>query len=141
VHYFEENSQFYARIDLQMKAGNMNSIYAMRSWNSRHFIYLPATFGGKQKREIEEQILGCLADRLAYLTGDKVLIFYIGTPLECVELSTRTYNILKRNRYRTIYDVCKMTEEDITGLLNMGDKNREEIRELQKRFGDDLNMQ
>jgi DNA-directed RNA polymerase subunit alpha len=49
------------------------------------------------------------------------------TPLEMLELSTRTYNALKRSGITTIGQVLEIAEKDLSNIRNMGAKSVEEI--------------
>jgi DNA-directed RNA polymerase subunit alpha len=49
------------------------------------------------------------------------------TPLETLELSTRTYNTLKRSGITTVGHVLEIAPTDLNGIRNMGSKSVEEL--------------
>jgi DNA-directed RNA polymerase subunit alpha len=49
------------------------------------------------------------------------------TPLEMLELSTRTYNALRRSGITTIGHLLEIAEKDLSNIRNMGTKSVEEI--------------
>lgn len=51
------------------------------------------------------------------------------TPIEDLELTTRTYNCLKRADITKIGQLLQMDEKDLLGVRNLGSKSIEEIRE------------
>lgn len=50
-------------------------------------------------------------------------------PIEMLDLSARTYNCLKRSQITTVGQVLQMTEEELLGLRNFGQKSLEELQE------------
>lgn len=51
------------------------------------------------------------------------------TPIEDLELTTRTYNCLKRADITKVGQLLQMDEKDLLGVRNLGSKSIEEIRE------------
>ena len=64
----------------------------------------------------------------------------LDTPVEELELSVRSSNCLRNANIRTIGDLTKKTEEEITKTRNFGKKSLQEIRDKLKARGLDLGM-
>jgi DNA-directed RNA polymerase subunit alpha len=64
----------------------------------------------------------------------------LDTPVEELELSVRSSNCLRNANIRTIGDLTKRTEEEITKTRNFGKKSLQEIREKLQTRGLDLGM-
>ena len=60
--------------------------------------------------------------------SDEALRILLATPVEELELSVRSSNCLKNANIRTIGELTKKTEEDITKTRNFGKKSLEEIK-------------
>lgn len=58
--------------------------------------------------------------------------------IEEMELSVRSYNVLKRAGKRTLQDVLEMTENDFMRTRNMGRKSMEEIMKRRNEMVDDI---
>ena len=50
-------------------------------------------------------------------------------PIEVLDLSSRTYNCLKRSQITTVGQVLQMSEEELLGLRNFGQKSLVELQE------------
>lgn len=50
-------------------------------------------------------------------------------PIEVLDLSSRTYNCLKRSQITTVGQVLQMTEDELLGLRNFGQKSLVELQE------------
>jgi DNA-directed RNA polymerase subunit alpha len=50
-------------------------------------------------------------------------------PIEVLDLSSRTYNCLKRSQITTVGQLLQMTEEELLGLRNFGQKSLQELHE------------
>ena len=61
--------------------------------------------------------------------GDESIINWLNTPVEELELSVRSSNCLKNANIRTIGELTKKTEDDITKTRNFGKKSLQEIKE------------
>jgi DNA-directed RNA polymerase subunit alpha len=64
----------------------------------------------------------------------------LDTPVEELELSVRSSNCLRNANIRTIGDLTKKTEEEITKTRNFGKKSLQEIRDKLQARGLDLGM-
>ncbi len=64
----------------------------------------------------------------------------LDTPVEELELSVRSSNCLRNANIRTIGDLTRKTEEEITKTRNFGKKSLQEIRDKLKARGLDLGM-
>jgi DNA-directed RNA polymerase subunit alpha len=64
----------------------------------------------------------------------------LDTPVEELELSVRSSNCLRNANIRTIGDLTKKTEEEITKTRNFGKKSLQEIRDKLRARGLDLGM-
>jgi len=64
----------------------------------------------------------------------------LDTPVEELELSVRSSNCLRNANIRTIGDLTKKTEEEITKTRNFGKKSLQEIRDKLQTRGLDLGM-
>ena len=64
----------------------------------------------------------------------------LNTPVEELELSVRSSNCLKNANIRTIGELTKKTEEDITKTRNFGKKSLEEIKQKLEEHGLTLGM-
>jgi DNA-directed RNA polymerase subunit alpha len=51
------------------------------------------------------------------------------TPIEDLDLSTRTYNCLKRADITKVGQVLQMEEKELLSVRNLGQKSMEEIRD------------
>ncbi|MDR1867882.1 MAG: DNA-directed RNA polymerase subunit alpha [Treponema sp.] len=58
----------------------------------------------------------------------------LNTPVEDMELSVRSYNCLKNANIRTIGELTRRTEDDITKTRNFGKKSLQEIKEKLKEW-------
>ena len=72
--------------------------------------------------------------------GDERLKRLLATPVEELELSVRSSNCLKNANIRTIGELTKRTEEDITKTRNFGKKSLEEIKAKLEEHGLTLGM-
>ena len=72
--------------------------------------------------------------------GDEVVRKLLNTPVEELELSVRSSNCLKNANIRTIGELTKKTEEDITKTRNFGKKSLEEIKQKLEEHGLTLGM-
>ncbi len=52
-----------------------------------------------------------------------------GTPLEVLELSTRTYNSLRRGGFRTVEELLRAKDHELMAAPNFGQKSLAEIKE------------
>lgn len=59
-------------------------------------------------------------------------------PIEHLDLSVRSYNVLKRAGYNTLESVCELSMNDFLRLRNIGKKSAEEILEKIKEHGLEL---
>lgn len=50
-------------------------------------------------------------------------------PIEVLDLSARTYNCLKRSQITTVGQVLQMSEEELLGLRNFGQKSLQELQD------------
>jgi len=50
-------------------------------------------------------------------------------PIESLDLSSRTYNCLKRSQITTVGQLLQMSEDDLLGLRNFGQKSLQELHE------------
>lgn len=48
-------------------------------------------------------------------------------PIDRLNLSTRSYNVLRRNGISTIAELALLSEEDIFSIKNLGQKSAQEI--------------
>jgi len=51
------------------------------------------------------------------------------TPIEVLDLSSRTYNCLKRSQITTVGQLLQMSEDELLGLRNFGQKSLQELHE------------
>jgi DNA-directed RNA polymerase subunit alpha len=58
-----------------------------------------------------------------------------GTSLETLSFSTRTMNVLEKNKLKTIEDLIKYSEEELLNLEGMGEKGVKEIKKAVGNFG------
>jgi len=65
------------------------------------------------------------------INGDNALF---NTSIEDLEISNRTYNVLKANDILTLKDVIQLTELDLSRLKGMGKKSIDEVIEILARF-------
>lgn len=72
--------------------------------------------------------------------GDESVINWLNTPVEELELSVRSSNCLKNANIRTIGELTKRTEEDITKTRNFGKKSLQEIKEKLQEWNLTLGM-
>ncbi len=72
--------------------------------------------------------------------GDEVIRQLLNTSVEELELSVRSSNCLKNANIRTIGELTKKTEEDITKTRNFGKKSLEEIKAKLEEHGLTLGM-
>lgn len=72
--------------------------------------------------------------------GDESIINWLNTPVEELELSVRSSNCLKNANIRTIGELTKKTEEDITKTRNFGKKSLQEIKEKLQEWNLTLGM-
>ena len=72
--------------------------------------------------------------------GDEVVRKLLNTPVEELELSVRSSNCLKNANIRTIGELTKKTEDDITKTRNFGKKSLEEIKQKLEEHGLTLGM-
>jgi len=59
----------------------------------------------------------------------------LNTPLSDFELSSRVRDCLERMEIRTLYDLARLTEEDLVGAKNFGETSLTELRELLRSKG------
>lgn len=81
--------------------------------------------------ELRDKI-SLIEDKTQKLTATKdanEIITDIGTPLEELNLSVRSYNCLARHGIKTLYDICALTYDDLQKVRNMGRKSVEEVVE------------
>lgn len=62
-------------------------------------------------------------------------IIRMKTPIEGLELSTRSYRALRRAGKMTLEDVSNMTKEELRSIRNMGVKSQEEVLLTLKKYG------
>jgi DNA-directed RNA polymerase subunit alpha len=72
--------------------------------------------------------------------GDEVVRQLLNTPVDELELSVRSSNCLKNANIRTIGELTKKTEDDITKTRNFGKKSLEEIKAKLEERGLTLGM-
>ena len=72
--------------------------------------------------------------------GDESIINWLNTPVEELELSVRSSNCLKNANIRTIGELTKKTEDDITKTRNFGKKSLQEIKEKLQEWNLTLGM-
>jgi DNA-directed RNA polymerase subunit alpha len=72
--------------------------------------------------------------------GDEMVRQLLNTPVEELELSVRSSNCLKNANIRTIGELTKKTEDDITKTRNFGKKSLEEIKAKLEERGLTLGM-
>lgn len=72
--------------------------------------------------------------------GDESILAWLNTPVEELELSVRSSNCLKNANIRTIGELTKKTEEDITKTRNFGKKSLQEIKEKLQEWNLTLGM-
>src|SRR5574344_255486 len=72
--------------------------------------------------------------------GDEVVRQLLNTPVDELELSVRSSNCLKNANIRTIGELTKKTEDDITKTRNFGKKSLEEIKAKLEEHGLTLGM-
>ncbi|MCI5522779.1 MAG: DNA-directed RNA polymerase subunit alpha [Treponema sp.] len=72
--------------------------------------------------------------------GDEQIKKLLDTPVEELELSVRSSNCLKNANIRTIGELTKKTEDDITKTRNFGKKSLEEIKAKLEERGLSLGM-
>lgn len=72
--------------------------------------------------------------------GDELVRQLLNTPVEELELSVRSSNCLKNANIRTIGELTKKTEDDITKTRNFGKKSLEEIKAKLEERGLTLGM-
>ena len=72
--------------------------------------------------------------------GDKRIREILNTPVDELELSVRSSNCLKNANIRTIGELTKKTEDDITKTRNFGKKSLTEIKEKLQEWGLTLGM-
>jgi DNA-directed RNA polymerase alpha subunit len=92
-------------------------------------------------KEMTEFILNKRLDRLSFITGDKKIRTNIteGTkyddfPIEYLDLSSRSYNCLKRDGYRLIGEVRQLSELELANIHQMGARSVKEVLEKLKEF-------
>lgn len=85
----------------------------------------------EEEPEEEEEDIDEEADRLHSL---------LETPIEELELSVRSSNCLRNSNIRTIGDLVKKTEEEISKTKNFGKKSLMEIKEKLKQYNLTLGM-
>ncbi|HZT09297.1 MAG TPA: DNA-directed RNA polymerase subunit alpha [Chloroflexota bacterium] len=56
-------------------------------------------------------------------------------PIEVLDLSSRTYNCLKRSQITTVGQLLQMSEDELLGLRNFGQKSLQELHEKLARHG------
>src|SRR5204863_569150 len=56
-------------------------------------------------------------------------------PIEVLDLSSRTYNGLKRSQITTVGQLLQMSEDELLGLRNFGQKSLQELHEKLARHG------
>ena len=56
-------------------------------------------------------------------------------PIEVLDLSSRTYNCLKRSQITTVGQLLQMSEEELLGLRNFGQKSLQELHEKLTQHG------
>jgi len=86
--------------------------------------FAEAEAGGDEESDEDEQRLRALLD----------------TPVEELELSVRSSNCLRNANIRTIGDLTRKTEDEITKTRNFGKKSLQEIRDKLQTRGLDLGM-
>ncbi|MCH5290148.1 MAG: DNA-directed RNA polymerase subunit alpha [Treponema sp.] len=72
--------------------------------------------------------------------GDEMVRKLLSTPVEELELSVRSSNCLKNANIRTIGELTRKTEDDITKTRNFGKKSLEEIKSKLEEHGLTLGM-
>ncbi|MCI6187867.1 MAG: DNA-directed RNA polymerase subunit alpha [Spirochaetia bacterium] len=72
--------------------------------------------------------------------GDESIINWLNTPVEELELSVRSSNCLKNANIRTLGELTKKTEDDITKTRNFGKKSLQEIKEKLQEWNLTLGM-
>ena len=72
--------------------------------------------------------------------GDESVLNWLNTPVEELELSVRSSNCLKNANIRTIGELTKKTEDDITKNRNFGKKSLQEIKEKLQEWNLTLGM-
>ena len=72
--------------------------------------------------------------------GDESIQKLLSTPVEELELSVRSSNCLKNANIRTIGELTKKTEDDITKTRNFGKKSLQEIKEKLQEWNLTLGM-
>lgn len=60
---------------------------------------------------------------------------FLGTSIDDLDLSVRTYNCLKNAEILTIQELLKKTEQDLRGLRNFGEKSVKEIKAKLAEYG------
>ena len=72
--------------------------------------------------------------------GDESVLDWLNRPVEELELSVRSSNCLKNANIRTIGELTKKTEDDITKTRNFGKKSLQEIKEKLQEWNLTLGM-
>ena len=72
--------------------------------------------------------------------GDESVLNWLNTPVEELELSVRSSNCLKNANIRTLGELTKKTEDDITKTRNFGKKSLQEIKEKLQEWNLTLGM-
>ena len=64
----------------------------------------------------------------------------VETPVEELELSVRSSNCLRNINVKTIGDLARLTEEEISKTKNFGKKSLQEIKDKLQEYGLNLGM-
>ena len=72
--------------------------------------------------------------------GDESVLDWLNRPVEELELSVRSSNCLKNANIRTLGELTKKTEDDITKTRNFGKKSLQEIKEKLQEWNLTLGM-
>lgn len=75
-------------------------------------------------------------NRILVATGR--LIATMQTPISDLDLSTRSYNCLRRAGVETIRDIVEMTDNELCRIRNLGRKCQEEIKSMLREYGLEL---
>ena len=79
--------------------------------------------------DIFAQLTGQVPRPSPVLTNHPISHKLADTPIEVLDLSSRTYNCLKRSQITTVGQLLQMSEDELLGLRNFGQKSLVELHE------------
>ncbi len=137
-HY--ENYPYYTWIRNKEQRFIFKEYYRMRSSIDeigkklgRHPMWVKGELK-KIKRILKRNLIAVLYEPKEKAVADILDVRCKGYEIDCLNLSVRSYNCLKRAGINTIFDLEKKKPEELLKIRNLGKRSYNEIMEAMKRY-------